>query len=171
MFANVALVLLFSSAEEEQAATDASAVIASTMHGEANLTGTCRNHQIGPVPPAATQRLEQRRGIGEPVRLRLNQAKSRLLVCLVRIKHRKIGSVAVLILEPREVETRLGGFCRGSRGLKGLRIVLQCSKRVGDILEGREHGAPILFGGLLVCCAGPPLLMQPSPAVEDGREQ
>src|SRR5690348_5003416 len=56
-------------------------------------------HQFRLMPPSSAKRLEQRRGVGEAVRLGLDEAQARLLICLVRIEDREIGCVAVFVLE------------------------------------------------------------------------
>src|SRR5690349_22184429 len=45
------------------------------------------------MPPAATQRLEQRRGVGITTGLRLHQRDARLLVALLRAEQRQVAGI------------------------------------------------------------------------------
>jgi hypothetical protein len=50
------------------------------------------------IPPAAAEGREERRGIGETVRLGLHQSKLGLLVRLLGVEHRKIRYLTDLLL-------------------------------------------------------------------------
>ena len=99
------------------------------------------------------------------------EAQPRLLVGLIGIEHRKIGGIAVLVLQPGKVEAGLRRFGRGGGRLQRLGILLDRDQRVGDILERGEDGASILLGRLRVGRAGRALLVELGPAVENRREQ
>src|SRR4029079_13844924 len=92
-------------------------------------------HEIGPVPPAAAQCLEQRRSVGETVSFGLDEAEPRLLVRLVGVQHGKIGRITILVLESGEIEVLLGGVCGRGGGVQSLGIVLKRSYRVRASLD------------------------------------
>src|SRR5437867_5740401 len=102
------------------------------------------------LPPAAAERLEQRRGVRVARRLRLNQPDLRLLVLSLRIEEREIARRAELQLLDRHVEA----FARGGLGvrlrLERDRVELQGKQHVGDVLERAEDGLLILREGLVV---------------------
>src|SRR3989475_7605534 len=102
------------------------------------------------LPPAAAERLEQRRGVRVARRLRLNQPDLRLLVLSLRIEEREIARRAELQLLGRHVEA----FARGGLGvrlrLERDRVELQGKQHVGDVLERAEDGLLILREGLVV---------------------
>src|SRR5665213_967923 len=56
--------------------------------------------EIGPVPPAAAQGLEQGGGVGEAVRFGLDQGDPGLLIGLLGVEQGQIIGIAVLVLEP-----------------------------------------------------------------------
>src|SRR5712691_9306912 len=102
------------------------------------------------LPPAAAQRLEERRGVRIARRLRLNEPDLCLFVLALRVEKREIARRAELELLGRHVEA----FARGSLGI-GLRfernrVELQSKQHVGDVLERAEHGLLILREGLVV---------------------
>src|SRR5439155_11286665 len=104
----------------------------------------------GTLPPAAAQRLEERRGVRVARRLRLNQPDLRLLVLPLRIEEREIARRAELELLDRHVEA----FARGGLGirlrLERDRVERQGKQHVGDVLERAEDGLLILRKGLVV---------------------
>src|SRR5439155_8414444 len=104
----------------------------------------------GTLPPAAAQRLEERRGVRVARRLRLNQPDLRLLVLALRVEKREIARRAELQLLDRHVEA----FARGGLGvrlrLERDRVELQGKQHVGDVLERAEDGLLILREGLVV---------------------
>src|SRR6185503_11184600 len=157
------------SGDDEQPATSVSASAAATWR--IGLTGIGGAHEIGPVPPAAAQSLEESSGVGEAVGFRLDLGEARLLVRLVGVENREIGCIAVLVLEAGEVEAGLGRVGRGGAGLKRFGVMLERGERVGDILECRQHRASILLGTLLVSVARRPLLVELGTAVENRREE
>src|SRR5947209_3409333 len=113
-FATVVAAALFSSDDDEQPPTRliANAIVSAR---ETNCLSRIGARQLRPVPPAAPKRLEQRRGVGEPVRLRLHQAQPRLAISLIGVQDSEIAGIAVLVLKPGKIETRLGrigGCCR-----------------------------------------------------------
>ena len=75
----------------------------------------------------------------------LDLGEARLLVRLVSVENGEIGSVSILVLEPREIEARLGRIGRFRIGLQRLGVMLESSKGIGDVLECGEHSAAILF--------------------------
>src|SRR5258707_13539830 len=88
---------------------------------------------VGAVPPAAAQRLEQRCGIGKPARLRLHEIDAGLLIGLLRVEQREIARLAELYAAAREVEASarrsvmapppsLGGM--GLRPARGARLLV-----------------------------------------------
>src|SRR6267378_145271 len=102
------------------------------------------------LPPAAAQRLEERRGVRVARSLRLNETDPCLFVLALRIEERELARRAELELLDRHVEA----FARGGLGL-GLRlerdrVELQGKQHVGDVLERAEHGLLILREGLVV---------------------
>ena len=104
---------LFSSDDDEQPPTRliANAIVSAR---ETNCLSRIGARQLGPVPPAAAERLEQRCGVGKPVRLRLDQAQARLAVSLIGVQDSEIAGIAILVLKPGKIESCLGriGGCR-----------------------------------------------------------
>src|SRR5712692_7095220 len=102
------------------------------------------------LPPAAAERLEERRGVRVSRRLRLNETDLCLLVLALRIEEREIARRAELELLGRHVEA----FARRSLGirlrLERRRVELQSKQHVGDVLKRAEHGLLILREGLVV---------------------
>src|SRR5712691_7344258 len=102
------------------------------------------------LPPAAAQRLEERRGVRVARRLRLNETDPCLFVLALRIEEREMARRAELELLDRHVEAfarrRLGIRLRLERD----RVELQGKQHVGDVLERAEHGLLILREGLVV---------------------
>src|SRR6266705_4326755 len=102
------------------------------------------------LPPAATQRLEERRGVRVARRLRLNETDLCLLVLALRVEEREMARRAELELFDRHVEA----FARRSLGIRLRperdRVELQSKQHVGDVLERAEHGLLILREGLVV---------------------
>src|SRR5690348_436871 len=77
-------------ADEEQPATRSSAAAAAAFIAiESARIGRAR--ELGLVPPAAAERLEQRDGVGETVGLGLDRRKAGLLIRLVGVQHGEIG--------------------------------------------------------------------------------
>ena len=74
--------------------------------------------QIRAAPPAAAQRLEQRRGVGVATGLGLHEADPRLLIGLLGAQQRQVAGVAVLPLPLGQIERDLGGVGRGGRRLQ-----------------------------------------------------
>src|SRR5712671_3566641 len=112
------------------------------------------------LPPAAAQRLEERRGVRVARSLRLNKTDLGLLVLPLRVEERELARRAELELLGRHVEA----FARRGLGL-GLRlerdrVELQGEQHVGDVLERAEDGLLILREGLVVggLCAALPRL-------------
>src|SRR5713101_130715 len=102
------------------------------------------------LPPAAAERLEERRGVRVARRLRLNQTDFCLFVLPLRVEKREIARRAELELLDRHVEA----FARGGLGIRLRferdRIELQSKEHVGDVLERAEDGLLILREGLVV---------------------
>src|SRR5882672_8114023 len=102
------------------------------------------------LPPSATQRLEERRGVRVARRLRLNETDPCLFVLALRIEEREIARRAELELLDRHVEA----FARRSLGirlrLERDRVELQSKQHVRDVLERAEHGLLVLREGLVV---------------------
>src|SRR5712691_4816470 len=102
------------------------------------------------LPPAAAQRLEERRGVRVARRLRLNKTDPCLFVLALRVEERELARRAELELLDRHVEAfarrRLGIRLRLERD----RVELQGKQHVGDVLERAEHGLLVLREGLVV---------------------
>src|SRR6476661_4595711 len=164
-------VALPSSCDDEQPARTSTASAAMIARWRTSLARIGGARQIRAMPPAAAERLEQCRGVGEAIRLGLNQAEPRLLIRLVGVEHREVGRIAVLVLEAGDIEAglrRVGGL-RGR--LQRLCILFERDQRVGDILECSQDRAAILLGALLIGVAGGPFLVQLRAAIEDRRKQ
>src|SRR6266853_3073838 len=102
------------------------------------------------LPPAAAQRLEERRGVRVARRLRLNETDLRLFVLALRVVEREIVCRAELELLGRHFEA----FARSNLGIRlSLErdcVELQGKQHVGDVLERAEDGLLILREGLVV---------------------
>src|SRR5882724_5388069 len=123
------------------------------------------------LPPAAAQRLEERRGVRVARSLRLNKTDPCLLVLPLRVEERELARRAELELLGRHVEA----FARSGLGirlrLERDRVELQSKQHVGDVLERAEHGLLVLCEGLVVssfCAAFSRLEL---PGVENRLEQ
>src|SRR5206468_2119421 len=104
--------------------------------------------EVGPAPPAAAERLEQSGGVGEAAGLCLDERQPGLLVALLGIEHGEVAGIAVLILEPGQIERPPGGLGRGGGGFQGAGVLVEGGQAVGDLLEGGEDGGAILLRGL-----------------------
>src|SRR5258708_1931801 len=102
------------------------------------------------LPPAAPERLEERRRVRIARRLRLNEPDLGLLVLALRVEEREIARRPELQLLGRHLEA----FARRNLGirlsLERDRVELQGKQHVGDVLKRAEHGLPILCEGLVV---------------------
>src|SRR5260221_1838652 len=92
------------------------------------------------LPPAAPQRLEERRGVRVARSLRLNETDPCLFVLALRVEERELARRAELELLDRHVEA----FARRRFGIR-LRldrdhVELQGKQHVGYLLERAEHG-------------------------------
>src|SRR5579859_2857518 len=123
--------------------------------------------EFGPLPPAAAERLVEGGGVGEARRLRLHQRDARLLIALLGAEQGEVGGVAGLVLALREVERALGGVKGGGVGLQPRRVLLDRGERVGDVLEGGEHGGEVLLARLDVGRLRAAFLVQQRAALED----
>ena len=76
--------------------------------------------------------------------------KAREVILALRVEEREIAHRAELELALREGERLARGGLGARLGLKRARVVVERAQRVGDVLEGEQHGLPILRGGLVV---------------------
>src|ERR1700761_8209165 len=106
------------------------------------------------VPPAAAKRLQQRGGVLQSLRARLDVGDQRLLARLFGLAHRQRADVAELELAPRDRQRAVSEIERMPRRAFGLGIGLHRLQRVGDVLEGVDHGRAIRRLGLVVGGAG-----------------
>src|SRR5690348_4941214 len=106
--------------------------------------------QIPAMPPAASERLEQRGGVGVTVGLRRNQRDARLLVILFGSQQREIAGVTVARLLLRELQRGLGRAFGIRRSVQRVGVLLQRVERVGHVLEGGQHRALVLLGRLRI---------------------
>src|SRR5260221_12931935 len=123
------------------------------------------------LPPAAAQRLEERRGVRVARRLRLNEPDLRLLVLPLGVEKREIARRAELQLLDRHLEALARGGLGIRLRLERDRVELQGRQHVGDVLERAEDGLLILRKGLVVgglCTALPRLEL---PCVENRLKQ
>src|ERR1019366_9161901 len=125
--------------------------------------------KVGPVPPAAAQRLEQGGGVGEAGGLRRKQGDFGLLIGLLGSQQAQRVGVAVLQLALGDGEGGFGGGVGGGSPLNQFGILLQGHQRVGDILEGAEQGGAVLSACGVDGGARRAFLVQQRAAVEDGR--
>ena len=119
-----------------------------------------------PIPPAAAERLKQRRRIGEPRRAGLHHLNHRLLIGLLGVEQQQDVGVAGFHLLAGEVETHLRSAFEVARGLQRIRVVLQGAQRVGDVLHGGDDGAPVSPGRRVVSVLGLLELVQKRAAVK-----
>src|SRR5258706_14965639 len=102
------------------------------------------------LPPAAPQRLEERRGVRVARSLRLNETDPCLFVLALRVEERELARRTELELLDRHVQAfarrRLGIRLRLERD----RVELQSEQHVRDVLERAEDGLLILREGLVV---------------------
>src|SRR5262249_13829441 len=134
-------------------------------------TGRGRRGRLLPVPPAAAERLEQRRGVRVARGLRLHQRRLGEVVLALRVQQGEIARATELELLARHFEA----FPRGRLGL-GLRlersrVVLEREQDVGDVLEGGENGPLILRESLVVRRLRAALLRPELTRVEDRLQQ
>src|SRR6267378_8587891 len=123
------------------------------------------------LPPAAAQRLEERRGVRVARSLRLNETDPCLFVLALRIEERELARRAELELLDRHVEA-FARRCLGVRlRLERDRVELQGKQHVGDVLERAEHGLLILREGLIVSGLCAALSRLELPCVENRLEQ
>jgi hypothetical protein len=97
------------------------------------LTGGCSH--VVTVPPAAAERLEEGRGIGEAQGLRLHQGQMCRLIRLLGSEHRIVSDGALLELLAGDGQA---ARCRRLRGLSGaerIGVAFERTQSVGDILE------------------------------------
>ena len=125
-----------------------------------------RLRDIGAMPPAAAERLEQGRGIRIAIGLGLYQADARLLPRALRVQQREVIDRAELILPPREIEAGGRGALRGGLRDHRIGIGLQRPQRISDVLARLDHRAAILRRGLLERRDGGALLVQQRAGVE-----
>jgi hypothetical protein len=84
----------------------------------------------------------------------------------LRVEQGQVVDRAELILLLGEAEAG-GGSVLGRRlGAQGISVGLQRPQRIGDILEGREHGAAVLRGRLLEGGHGGELLVLQGAGIE-----
>src|SRR5712664_656982 len=102
------------------------------------------------LPPAAAQRLEQRRRVRVAHRLRLNETDLRLFVLALRVVEREIACRAEPELRARHFEAFARRKLCIRLSLERDRVELQGKQHVGDVLERAEHGLLILREGLVV---------------------
>src|SRR5471032_3340868 len=123
------------------------------------------------VPPTATERLKQRRGIGKARALRLHQSDARLLVGALRIEQRQIAYRAQLVLPRRKLERlarqRFGVGLRLER--QGIQI--QRAQGIGDVLKRGQDGRLVLRCSLVVGRNRSAALGGQSTAVEERLQQ
>src|SRR6516225_6110019 len=127
--------------------------------------------EILPVPPAAAQRLKQRRRIGVAAGLSLHQADACLLIGLLGAEQREVTGVAVLPLTLGEIQGGFGGSGGGSRRLEPIGILCERGQGIGHILTGGQNRAAVLRGGLRVGGPGGALVVQQGPSLEDWRRE
>ena len=123
------------------------------------------------IPPPAPERLEQRGGIGEPQRLRLDQEDPRQVVLALRVKQGEVALRAVPYLLRRDLQRVAGGGFRVRLRLERHRVVFQRPEHVGHLAERLQDRLAILRRGLVEAgdlgAAGCPQ----RPAVEDGLQE
>src|SRR6185437_11922136 len=102
-----------------------SAAIARTGDGEKVSVVIFVPGQIGSMPPAAAQRLEQCGGVRVTVCFRLHERDMRLLVALLGGEELQISGVSVAHLPFGDVERVLRGLVGDDSGLQRVRILLQ----------------------------------------------
>ena len=126
---------------------------------------------IGAVPPAAAERLEQGGGVGEAVGLGLHERDARGLLGLLGIEQRDEADGAELQLALGDGEALRRGVLGGDGGFQGIGVGLQRAQRIGDVLEGGDDGAAILRRRLVEGGARRALAVQQGAAVEDRLRQ
>ena len=128
-----------------------------------------RRRRVGrrrPVPPAAAQRLEQRRGVGVSSGLGLHQADPGLLVLALRIEQCQLADRAELVLAGRQIERFAGQGQRLGLGAQRGRVGIDGAQHIGHVLERHQHGRLVLRLGLFVRRLGGTLLGGQRAAVE-----
>jgi hypothetical protein len=80
---------------------------------------------LRPIPPPASQRLEERSSIGEPVPLRLDASDQRLLICLLSTEKREVIYSAKLLLLQRDIKRSPGSPFGGNCRFQAFRVELQ----------------------------------------------
>src|SRR5260370_3331250 len=86
------------------------------------------------VPPAATQCLEQRGGVGITGGLGLDEGEQRRLIGVLGGEQPEIADGAELQLAPGDLEALEGSAFRSDRRFQGVGMPLHRVQRVGDIL-------------------------------------
>src|SRR5580692_8120369 len=95
------------------------------------------------VPPAAAERPEERRGIGEALHVCLYLGQCGLLILLLRRQNLQLGVLAGAVLDHREVAIRSRRAERLAVCGVAVGVVLQRLQRVGHLDEGCDHRAAV----------------------------
>src|ERR1700677_877503 len=91
--------------------------------------------RIGAVPPAPAERGKERRGVGIPARLSLNERKLGLLKALFRVEDDRRGYLTETLLRACDLERVFGATIGQHRRVQRVGVAGERSKRVGDVLE------------------------------------
>src|SRR6185312_9133248 len=127
--------------------------------------------QFRVMPPTAPQRLVQRRSVGKAAGLGFDQRDARLLIRLLGSQQFEGPDVSVPQLQLRQIQRGLRGTLGLRGGLQCLGVLIQPDQRVGDVLEGDQHGAAILLGRFDVGGFRGAFLMHELPPFENRRGQ
>src|SRR5260370_35396291 len=95
------------------------------------------------VPPAAAERLKQRRGVRKAIGLRLHESDQSRLVSVLCGKQSQIIDGTELQLSARNSKALEGGALGRISRFQSLGIELNRMQRVGDVLEGGDDRAAI----------------------------
>src|SRR5438132_2907329 len=105
----------------------AAVIIASIASTTSSSLGrlASRSRRRGTVPPAAAERLEQRRRVGQPIRLCLDTSDQRLLIGLPRAEQGQVAGGSELLLPERDIEGPLRGPFGGDRRSQAFGVSLE----------------------------------------------
>src|SRR6266851_3822871 len=106
-----------------------------------------RRGDVLAVPPAAAERLRQRRGVRKTIGLRLHESDQSRLVSVLCGKQSQIIDGTELQLSARNSKALEGGALGRISRLQSVGVGLNRMQRIGDVLKGGDGGAFLMQQG------------------------
>src|SRR6266849_288581 len=126
-----------------------------------------RRGDVLAVPPAAAERLKQRRGVGKTIGLRLHESDQSRLVSVLCGKQSQIIDGTELQLSARDSKALEGGALGRISRLQSVGIGLNRLQRIGDVLKRGDDRTAIRRRRLIEGGDGGAFLMQQGASIED----